>query len=232
MADILKSKRFSLLGSCLLGTLLCFPCLGSGEEQAPEFVDLGQYGSLFEIAEEDMLEHLMKRLKTFKESGKLKEIEDDFKEKAKNRVLNPPPVKGVSQTRVERSFTVDPSLVLEEDIKDHQGNAIARAGKKVNPLQHLSLSKGMVFIDGTKQDQVDWAIHHQDRFLIVLTNGSPLKREEEFGVKFYFDQAGIITKKYGIHHVPARLEQEGDLLRITEFVIAASSPSPARRKEP
>src|SRR5690606_3365783 len=145
MADILKIRH-----TCLLGVILCFSggCIDGGEEnpdfqlksapasntESPEIVDLGQYGSLFEIAEEDMLEHLMKRLKTFEESGKLKEIEDDFKEKAKNRVLNPPPVKGISQTRVERSFTVDPSLVLEEDIKDHQGNAIARAGQKVNPL--------------------------------------------------------------------------------------------------
>jgi len=182
-------------------------------------VDLGQYGSLFEIIEEDMLDYLMKRLHFLKASGKLQEMEDDLKNKAKEKVINPTPVENLSETRIERSFIHDPSLIVDEDIKDHEGRLIARAGQRVNPLQHLSLSKGMVFIDGTKEDQVDWAIGHQDKYKIVLTNGSPLKRQEQFGTKFYFDQGGIITKRYGIRHVPARFEQEGDHLRVTEFVV-------------
>ena len=192
-------------------------------------VDLGQHGSLFEIMEEDMLDYLMKRLHALKASGKLQEIEDGLKNKAKEKVINPTPVANLSETRVERSFIHDPSLIVDEDIKDHEGRLIARAGQRVNPLQHLSLSRGMVFIDGTKEKQVDWAIQNQDKYKIVLTNGSPLKRQEQFGTKFYFDQGGIITKRYGIRHVPACFEQEGDFLRVTEFVVSGDkNPSEPR----
>jgi len=191
-------------------------------------VDLGQYGSLFDVKEEDMLEYLARRLASLKASGKLQEIEEDIKNRAKEKVINPPPVRGLSETRVERSFIHDPSLIVDEDIKDHEGRIIARAGQKVNPLQHLSLSKGMVFIDGTKEHQVRWAVAHQEKYRIVLTNGSPLGRQEQFGVSFYFDQSGIITKRYGIRHVPARFEQEGHFLRITEFVISGDGKLPDR----
>ena len=226
MGDLLRLKNVLLALLVVSGFIL------QSLKAEERIVDLGQYGSLFDIKEEDMLDYLMRRLNTLKESGKIQEMETNLKNKAKERVLNPLPVEGLSETRVERSFIHDPSLVLDEDIKDHEGRLIARAGQRVNPLQHLSLSKGMVFVDGREENQVQWAIEHQDKFKIVLTNGSPLKRQEQFGTKFYFDQGGIITKRYGIRHVPARFEQEGDFLRVTEFVVTKDEDSEAKGSRP
>jgi conjugal transfer pilus assembly protein TraW len=201
-------------------------CIGAALGQAPKdvplgekVIDLGVHGTLFEIKEEDMLDYLQNRLKALEISGKLQEIENTLKDKAKEKVINPTPVQGLSETKAERSFLHDPSLAVDNDIYDHEGRIIAYAGQKVNPLKYISLSKGLVFIDGTKDQQLDWALNHHTQYKIVFTNGSPLKRQEQFSVKFYFDQAGILTKRYNIQHIPARLEQEGDMLRITEFVI-------------
>ncbi len=225
MGDLLRLKK-------ILALLVVTSSILQPLKAEERIVDLGQYGSLFDIKEEDMLDYLMRRLHTLKESGKIQEMETNLKNKAKERVLYPLAVEGLSETRVERSFIHDPSLVVDADIKDHEGRLIARVGQRVNPLQHLSLSKGMVFIDGREEAQVHWAIEHQDKFKIVLINGSPLKKQEQFGAKFYFDQGGIITKRYGIRHVPARFEQEGDVLRVTEFVVAKDEDTEAKGSRP
>jgi conjugal transfer pilus assembly protein TraW len=47
--------------------------------------------------------------------------------------------------------------------------------------------------------------------------GAPLLLSEELKVPVYFDQSGLLTKKLGIHHVPALVTQEGMRLRIEEI---------------
>lgn len=223
MGHILNFKRFCT-------SVITLMMVGSYILAEDKIVDLGVHGALFEIVEEDMLEFLLMRLSALKNSGKLQEIEDSIKEKTKERVLHPPPVVGLSETKVERSYLHDPTLVVDQDIKTPDGALIATRGQKVNPLNHLSLSKGLLFIDGDNKHQLHWAFQHKDKFYIILTKGSPLKLGEQFGTKFYFDQAGIITKRYGIKHIPARIEQTGETLRITEFIISEAMISSSKKE--
>lgn len=223
MANILIFKK--ICGAAIILLMVSNPIFGEDK-----IIDLGVHGALFEIVEEDMLEFLLKRLHSLKNSGKLQEIEDSIKGKAKERVLNPPPVAGLSETKVERSYLHDPTLVVDQDIKTPDGALIAKSGQKVNPLNHLSLSKGLLFIDGDNKHQLHWALQHKDKFYIILTKGSPLKLGEQFGVKLYFDQAGIIMTRYGIKHVPARIEQAGEILRVTEFIISESMIAPSGKE--
>lgn len=223
MGNFLKLNIFIRLAICLL--MVSNPIFGEDK-----IIDLGVHGALFEIVEEDMLEFLLKRLHALKDSGKFREIEENTKAKVKEQVLNPIPVPGLAETKVERSYLHDPTLVVDQDIKTPDGALIATRGQKVNPLNHLSLSKGLLFIDGDNKYQLTWALQHQDKFYIILTKGSPLKLGEQFGVKFYFDQAGIITKRYGIKHIPARIEQTGKTLRVTEFLISESMATPSGKE--
>jgi len=213
MGNFLSVKQ--LFGAAMTLLLVSSPIIAEDK-----IVDLGVHGALFEIVEEDMLEFLLKRLHSLKNSGKFQEIEENTKTKVKERVLNPTPVAGLSETKVERSYLHDPTLVVDQDIQTPEGMLIAKRGQKVNPLNHLSLLKGLLFIDGDNKHQLTWALQHQDKFYIILTKGSPLKLGKQFGVKLYFDQAGIITKRYGIKHIPARIEQTGETLRVTEFLIS------------
>ena len=43
--------------------------------------------------------------------------------------------------------------------------------------------------------------------------------EKELNIPVFFDQGGIITKCYGITHVPAKMEVDGDRLKFTEFKL-------------
>jgi hypothetical protein len=41
--------------------------------------------------------------------------------------------------------------------------------------------------------------------------------EEHLQISVFFDQGGILTKRFGIHHVPCKMEVDGKRLRFTEF---------------
>ncbi len=62
---------------------------------------------------------------------------------------------------------------------------------------------------------------NNDGSKIVLIAGRPLDLEKKTGSSIYFDQAGVLTKKFNIAHVPAIVKQDGKYLKITEINIEA-----------
>lgn len=54
---------------------------------------------------------------------------------------------------------------------------------------------------------------------VILVAGRPLELEDQLQHKIYFDQAGVLTSKFGIQFVPAIVEQEGKELKIVEICI-------------
>lgn len=54
---------------------------------------------------------------------------------------------------------------------------------------------------------------------MILVAGSFLKLNREWGRPVYFDQMGILTKKFGIERVPAVLTQKGRELQIEELKL-------------
>jgi conjugal transfer pilus assembly protein TraW len=198
--------------------------LGNEKELEITLVDHGVHGELFEIMEEDMIEVLMRRLGQLKESGKLAEFQKEFQEKAKKRLLEPKAVSHMTPTTHERVFYADPTLTIEGDIVlpeglNNAGHVLARKGDRVNPLHTLKPHKGLLFIDGDDEAQQQFAVEHAHQFDICLVKGKPLALEEHLNLPIFFDQGGIITKRYGIAHVPAKMEIDGDRLKFTEFKL-------------
>ncbi len=181
--------------------------------------DHGVFGTLFDIAEEDIIEALKGKLQKLKQLGKLEEIETSLKDRAKIRLESPYPVQGLKPTQEERIFLHDPTLLVEADIKDHNEQVVAKKGQKLNPLHSLKPSQGLLFIDGEDEEQKQWAKVHADRFIIILINGKPLEVEQELKVPVYFDQGGFLCQHYHIHQIPARIEVAGEVLKLTEFKV-------------
>lgn len=199
----------------LMGTALA--------EETVEIKDQGVFGTLFEIAEEDMLALIQTTLTRAQEDGSLKKLETKIQTDLTEKAIHPKGSPSLKKCTSSREFFVDPSLTLEEDIKDHEGHFLGKKGMRLNPLEHHSLSKGLLFIDGEDDSQLAYAVQNKEAFHVVLTNGSPVLRGEEHQMKLYFDQNGIITKKYGITQIPATLQQEGTKLKITEFCLEEES---------
>lgn len=183
--------------------------------------DFGKHGATFQIKEEDVIEYIQKRLKLLEQAGELQALQTQAIDKAKDRLRNPRAVDGITNTKEPREFYYDPTYVLKEDIKDHEGKVLYKAGYALNPLAQVSFGEDMIFINGDNEKQFKWAkeYHKAKGAKVILVRGSPLELEEEFDGQIYFDQAGKLTEKLGITQVPAIVAQAGLKLKIKEFKV-------------
>lgn len=173
-------------------------------------------GKTFPIGEEDLSEVIQKRLHKLEESGELQKHQHLLTQKAQEKTLRPTPVTNLQKTILQRSYTYDPSFKVSSDLKDHKGQVFATAGTTINPLNKVSLSKQLLFLDGDDTDQVAWAKKQPDSAKWILVKGCPLDLEKHMQKPIYFDQHGVLTKKLGISQVPARVSQEEKMLLVEE----------------
>ncbi|MCK9553905.1 type-F conjugative transfer system protein TraW [Aquamicrobium sp.] len=180
--------------------------------------DYGQYGEMFPVNEPDLLQTIERRLRTMEASGEIDAFNRDLADRTKHAARRPTPVAGISRARETRSWTYDPSITTDRDISDHKGKLIFAAGTRVNPLDTVPMRHSLVFLDGDDAEQVKWALESttQTNALLVLTSGDVFDRMKSAQRRFYFDQGGSLTSRFGIRHVPAVVHQEGSLLRVVE----------------
>lgn len=180
-----------------------------------EAKDFGVEGHTYEIAEEDILKFIEKKLA----KADLEKLNNEMKSRTTNYVERPAAVRGITNAKEEKTLYYDPTYILQNDIRDHEGKLIHRAGTKINPLSYLPLREDLIFIDGDNKDQIRLALSLRKKKAgkgkIILLKGSPLALQRKHKVWIYFDQAGIITRKLGITEIPAIVEQEDLRLRIT-----------------
>lgn len=192
--------------------------------------DYGQQGTVWPVIEPDLLEQIRARLQGLEASGAIRHLNEDLKRRTIAKVNRPEPVPGIGPATTVRRWTFDPTITLDADIRDDKGQLIMARGTRVNPLDTVALRARLVFIDGDDPRQVDWAFTHYARSgaKFVLVAGAPLELMKARQHRFYFDQGGKLVRHFGIGRVPAVVEQQGRLLRVTEQPPAASPPAPAR----
>ena len=177
--------------------------------------DLGKHGYLFEIEEQDFIEYLKGQLAQENAEELQKKIQDSFVETIKE----PSAVQGVSETKTQRIFYYDPTMIVREDITDHEDNVIISKGTRVNPLEENIVTQEWLFIDGSNEGHVKWALSRAGSPKIILVAGRPLELEHSLQRPVYFDQLGIISNKLSIVHVPSLVTQEGPRLKIEEVPV-------------
>jgi type-F conjugative transfer system protein TraW len=181
--------------------------------------DLGIYGTTFAIAERSMLVMLQERLNQAQAEGKIAHLQQQMQDRVQYKVLHPTPVTGLHPTQTPRTTLYDPTITVQEDLKDHQGRLFHKAGTRINPLHYVSWGNPLLLIDGEDAEQLHWALGQPDHPKIVLTTGSPIELMRQTGARLYFDQGGLIVKKFHITQVPCRISQQGDKLLIEELTL-------------
>ena len=87
----------------------------------------------------------------------------------------------------------------------------------------MSLSKRLLFFDARDRRQVARArelmARYDGKVKPILTGGSYLDLMKAWRIPIYYDQQGTLTRRFGIHQVPAIVSQEGARLRIDEVVL-------------
>lgn len=186
-------------------------------------VNLGTLGPTYGIAETHLLNFIDQRLREKERSGELQRLMQDAQARGIDAVKHPQPVTGLHATETARTFYVDPSFTLDRNIVDAQGHLLFAAGTRKNPLDVVSLSKRLLFFDGSDRRQVTQAkaliARYDGKVKPILTGGSYLDLMRAWHVPVYFDQQGVLTQRFGIRQVPALVSQEGARLRIDEVVV-------------
>ena len=182
-----------------------------------------QIGPLHPIVEPDMLQEIYRVLKEKEKTGELARLQQEAIDRSKKSIENPRPVTGLERVEKARHFYWDPTVRVPKTVLDPEGNVIAEAGKTVNPLDYVNLSKHLLFFDGRDPAQVQKAIalfkHYDGLVKPILTDGQPLELSRKWKTQVYFDQGGSLVRKLGIVRVPSLVTQEGKKLRIDELEV-------------
>ena len=200
-----------ILPAALLAVLLC---------PAPVLArDYGQRGTVFPVIERDLLEQIHSRLTQMERSGETARLNEDLKRRTIARVNRPDPVAGIVRASEARRWQFDPTITLAADIRGAKGELIHAAGTRVNPLDSVRLRADLLFLDGDDPDQLAWALKQAANAKLILVKGAPLELMKARQRRFYFDQGGKLTERFGIRSVPARVRQQGRLLEISEIAL-------------
>ena len=200
-----------ILPAALLAVLLC---------PAEVLVrDYGQRGTVFPVIERDLLEQIHSRLTQMERSGEAARLNEDLKRRTIARVNRPDPVAGIVRASEARRWHFDPTITLAADIRGAKGELIHAAGTRVNPLDSVGLRADLLFLDGDDPEQLAWALKQGADAKLILVKGAPLELMKARQRRFYFDQGGKLTERFGIRSVPARVRQLGRLLEISEIAL-------------
>lgn len=73
----------------------------------------------------------------------------------------------------------------------------------------------MLFINGDSQKQINWALQIDRKdasnytdIKIILVNGNINQSAKALKQRVYFDQSGVLCKKFGIKHTPTMVYQQ------------------------
>ncbi|MFC0589486.1 type-F conjugative transfer system protein TraW [Novosphingobium aquiterrae] len=194
--------------------------------------DYGQMGQTFPIIEADLLTTIETRLRTLEANGGIERLQREMQKQAVASVQRPKRVDGMTPATTKREWLFDPSIVTEDDIVDAKGNRIAARGTRVNPLDMVQLSQALVFVDGDNAAELQWALRtwNDTAAKIIFVSGSPFDAMKPWQRRFYFDQGGTLTSKFGIRHTPAVVSQAGASLKISEMPLPRAAITPSGGK--
>jgi conjugal transfer pilus assembly protein TraW len=184
------------------------------EKFSEEIKDYGKSGVTYEISEENIFEVIKARLKSPLYQKRITSVMTKIREKIYRLERYDGLLK---ETKEEKSYLIEPSITLEKDIVDHNGNVIFEKGSTFNASDYVPLTGRYIFIDGNNEMHVQHAINGGFR-KIIIASGNLMELSKKFSHRFYFLDDTLIDRLQ-LTHVPAILEQDGRHLRVTEKVI-------------
>lgn len=183
--------------------------------------DFGQRGQVYPIIETNFLDYIYQRLKFYQDTGKLTELKVMMQQKVEQAAIRPIGINLMPALKLRiRDF--DPSLILDKDIRNHEGRLIASNGTVVNPLSYVALSKQLIFINADRTNELEFAkakLKENINNKIILINGNVKEANQVIGTPVYFDQAGRLVNRFKLEFTPSVVEQSKNKLKITEVVL-------------
>lgn len=179
-------------------------------------------GKTYDFAEEDLIVAIQKHI-----SANEKQIKNkfaDMKKKAQVKINKLSPTLSAYPTPAikDNIFYPDTSYVNPKEIKDHTGKVLYPAGYKFDPMDYISLTYDIIFINGEREEEISWI--KQSKYIgnasgrIIITQGEFAKVTKELGQNVFFATDQIINRLQ-IQKTPSIASQIGNRLQIEEIFI-------------
>ena len=177
--------------------------------------DLGVHGQLYEIKEEDMLSYVRRKAGEIDMRGLQESVEKKVQESWAQHSFVSLDVPSATEERIRY---VDPSVNVQNPLRDHTGKMIFPAGV-VNPLDHVSLSKSILVL---REDQVERALEETgkrgEKPILLLTDGD-IRMASLLAGQTVYKATPFMLRRLGVEKTPALVTQEGKKLRVKEVVF-------------
>jgi conjugal transfer pilus assembly protein TraW len=169
-------------------------------------------GRIYPIAEPSMLDEMIARAN---------EIDwDTMKADAIDKLLAAQKARiDIPRTVTSYSYYVDPTVTIEEDIYVHDNQLLVAAGTRINPLEHMPLTKRYLIFDVSDDTQIPLLRYLVDQYpfsKIISTRlpSSELRAplHEEFGMIYQVDP--MLHERFGLERVPSMVYQDGIMLAV------------------
>ena len=174
-------------------------------------------GPLYPVAEESLLAALKSAAAGYESSGQAAADRIVRRKKAAAYIKGPPVRIPVRRAAVYTVRLFDPTVTVSPP-----GRAAARIA--VNPLEHGGLRARLLLFDDRDPQQREFArsqAMQEERIYPVLVAGSPAAFAQATGLRAYFDQDGVISRRLQIEAYPALVSAQGRRLRIETGLPAA-----------
>ena len=180
-------------------------------------------GNTYPIAEPDILEVIHTRMAATDWTKQMA----DARQHAAER-----PFSGVEMPRAARteSHTFDPSVVMARDIVNPaNGQLLARAGQRVNPLELQSFPYVVLAFDPYDNRQLQWAADmvkaHPTAIVFVTRNAVHADGQPTWNVihtrTYPLDERS--AERFDIHSVPTMVQQQGKAMLVQTFAPSDTS---------
>lgn len=194
----------------VLKALLSLTLLASFSTQAADHHVIGQ---TFPIAEPDVLAEIKGRA-----------AQTDWK--AIMRRQDPSTFSGFQTATLplaeqDASFLVDPTYTIIQDISDGKGNILYPKGTQINVYAVRQFS-GRTIVVKAKPEHFRWletVAKPTSLDKVLIAGGSMLDARRAHSKYPIYALSDRIIERFGLRVVPSIVEQEGDQLRVREFLV-------------
>lgn len=190
---------------------------------------LGNYGNLWAIEEEHGVEQITNKLKEMERTGELERRMGRFRDETLDSIENPAPVPGIQAVMFPRTYLVDPSVTVQENVVDDEGRILMLAGTRINPLDLTKWTKSVLLIDARDERQVNLALDRLKAYptdKVILVAGSYTQFMRQHKKQVFFDLGGVFTTRFDIKFVPSLVSQVDKSLMVQEIAFSQDDNTP------
>lgn len=182
---------------------------------AQALIELEPAGPVFPVVETDIRIEMKEKI-----AQRWQQLKEEYPKRIQS--YQPANLQRLPKVERNRSFNVDMTYTLDRPLRDEKGLEIYPIGYSFNPLDYMSLTIGLVVIDGSDPDQVEWfrkspySSNHRMKLLLSGGYAQPLVTDLRRAV-FYLDKD--IANRFQLAAVPCVVVQRDKHIQVTEFSI-------------